>query len=707
MEGQDLPGVGVHIGKSKRALKGVAFVYDTLASTAALVFSVALAEGHWSFALASLTRLECLYTLAFTVIAAIAIYSQGLFRGIWRYTSLSDCVDIFRATALTLMIFVPVVFVITRAEDLPRSSTFITGLLMITFLVAPRGFTRVMADKRVPFPFAAWRVPHQDDRVPMLLIGQPGRAEAFIGSLRHQRATPYSVVGVLTDEAVWHGRTMHGIGVLGGSKDLGEALAFLHQRRVKPQRLVIADDQIDREGIASYVDLAAKHGLTVGRLPRITDIENTDSDAVPPIKPIALADLLRRPQIIPDCDGLKRLVENKRVLVSGAGGSIGAELVRQLSQFAPSKIVLIENTELNLYSIDGELEANSPRLKKHSIICDVRDRAKIRKCFEEHRPEIVFHAAALKHVPMVENNPIEGIRTNVLGTQNIADACVEHRVPAMVLISTDKAVNPHNVMGASKRCAEAYCQALDALQGETRFIAVRFGNVLGSTGSVVPLFQRQLAAGGPITVTDPQVTRYFMTIPEAVKLVLQATVLGTGGQAPRGHVFVLDMGDPVKIADLARRMIRLAGKEPDRDIHIVYTGLRPGEKLHEEIAHAQESLERTVVDGVFMVSPRTSELAILKELFGAIEKASLDLDEQRVLRLLQTAVPEYRRNRPSPAPEEVPMAEVRAGTANRMHSRKVLVQLVGDGLKSTDTKRRSQDPAEIRATASEGHALAK
>jgi O-antigen biosynthesis protein WbqV len=253
----------------------------------------------------------------------------------------------------------------------------------------------------------------------------------------------------------------------------------------------------------------------------------------------------------------------------------------------------------------------------------------------------VFHAAALKHVPLVERNPVEGMRTNLLGTQVVADACMEFSVAAMVLISTDKAVNPKNVMGATKRCAEAYCQALDAHESGTRFVSVRFGNVLGSSGSVVPLFQRQLAAGGPLTVTHPDIERFFMMIPEAVALVLQASALGISNEVPRGRVYVLDMGKPVKICDLARKMIRLSGKEPDRDIKIVYVGLRPGEKLYEEIAHQSEELDNTPIPGIMMIGPRAADLEILQSQFAEIARAAEDLDVGRCLRMLNVIVPEF------------------------------------------------------------------
>jgi len=313
--------------------------------------------------------------------------------------------------------------------------------------------------------------------------------------------------------------------------------------------------------------------------------------------------------------------------------------------------VLVDNSEFNLYSIEMEIRERLPDLPVRAVIGDVRDRERINALIGAERPELVFHAAALKHVPMVEANPLEGVLTNVVGTRNVAEACRSHGVIAMVLISTDKAVNPTNVMGATKRLAESYCQALDvagtAQANRTRFVTVRFGNVLGSTGSVVPLFQRQLAAGGPLTVTHPEIKRYFMTVREAVELVLQASALGVGGiegagAGESGKIFVLDMGEPIRIVDLARQMIRLAGRRPDKDVQIVFTGLRPGEKLNEELFHAAEALQPTVVKGLQLADPRTADYAFLArgidELQTAVNAGRVDT----VLALITRYVPEYR-----------------------------------------------------------------
>ncbi len=617
--------------------------FDGSASALAFYLALNFAFGR-GVGLANLQNpgMAIVYSLIFGVIATAAAYSAGLHKAIWRYTSLPDFINILRVATLTMAVFLPLVFVLARADSIPRSSPFIAWFLMVALVGGPRVLARLWTDKQTPRPLSFSFRGAAPSAIPVLLVGKTTRMESFLREVRRHADFPYRIVGILTDDIGSHGQVVHGVPVLGCADDICDALNFLRQRKILPQRLVIADDKATEATITRMLDLAAQHGLTLGRLPRLMDLlDRGVTGEVGHIAPIAIGDLLGRPQNALDKTAVRKLIAGQRVLVTGAGGSIGSELVRQISALQPSEIILLENCEFNIYSIDKELEESYPQVPRTTALCDVRDRRSVEKWFRYCRPDIVFHTAALKHVPLVEHHPIEGVRTNILGTQNVADACLRHAVSTMVLISTDKAVNPHNVMGATKRCAESYCQAMDAISTSTRFVAVRFGNVLGSAGSVVPLFQRQLAAGGPITVTHPEISRFFMTIPEAVSLVLQASSQGASATSKRGHVYVLDMGEPIRIADLARQMIRLSGKDPDHDIKIVYTGLRPGEKLFEEITHAEEELTSTLVDGVMTVSPRTSDLAILRHQFEEISRTVEELDEEKCLRLLNAAVPEY------------------------------------------------------------------
>jgi FlaA1/EpsC-like NDP-sugar epimerase len=336
-----------------------------------------------------------------------------------------------------------------------------------------------------------------------------------------------------------------------------------------------------------------------------------------------------------DEEAITAYLSKKSVLVTGAGGSIGSELCRQIASERPSRFIIFDNGEFNLYSIDNELRSLYPDLNIITVLGDVKNKDRIDWVFRKFNPNVVFHAAAYKHVPMVEINPAEGVQNNVIGTRVVADAADKYNTERFVLISTDKAVNPANVMGATKRVAELYCQNL-ANRSNTRFITTRFGNVLGSTGSVVPLFEKQIRSGGPVTVTHRDITRYFMTIPEAVSLIMQAGIMGAGGE-----IYVLDMGEPVLISDLAKQMIRLSGLEPDRDIEIVYTGLRPGEKLYEEIFHKSENLKGTSHPKLLLASSRKFEWEWLINALNELHQASLTRDMNLIIGQLQAVVPEY------------------------------------------------------------------
>jgi len=340
-------------------------------------------------------------------------------------------------------------------------------------------------------------------------------------------------------------------------------------------------------------------------MPNLTEFRDAMADGRLKLQPVAVVDLLGRPQTVHDTEALSAMVKGHRILVTGAGGTIGGELTRQLAALAPSRLALVEHGEFALYNIGQTIGGEHPALNLGLHLGDIRDRDRIMALFTAEQPDIVFHAAALKHLPLAEINPSECVLTNAIGTRNVADAARAVGAKAMVMISTDKAVHPSSIMGLTKRIAETYCQAVDVeAEHQTRFVTVRFGNVLGSTGSVVPLFERQLAAGGPLTVTHPDVERYFMTCGEAVQLVLQTAAHAVAGLGERGRIFVLDMGEPVKIVDLARQMIRLAGLEPDRDIEIKFTGLRTGEKLTEVLSDEDEPLVPTVLSGILTTSPQ-------------------------------------------------------------------------------------------------------
>jgi O-antigen biosynthesis protein WbqV len=508
----------------------------------------------------------------------------------------------------------------------------------MALLGGPRFLYRLFKDRRIDFTLE--RAPTQ--RVPVLLAGAEDRAELFVRAMGRHDAN-YEVAGILSLTPGRVGRNIHGVHILGTLDQAAEVTERLARAGTKPQRLIVASERIEGARLKDLLVVAEGHGMTLARLPALTDFR-PETGAEPEIRPIDVEDLLGRPQATLDRDAMRALIKGRRVLVTGAGGSIGAELVRQISDLGPACLALLDHSEYSLFTIDRELAGRHANLARRALIADIRDGARIRRIFADERPELVFHAAALKHVPLVEDNRIEGVTTNLLGTVNLADAAREAGTDAFVLISTDKAVNPTSVMGASKRMAETYCQALDVEGGagkSTHFVTVRFGNVLGSTGSVVELFREQLARGGPLTVTHPEMTRYFMTTREAVELVLQASALGGKGEVGDGRIFVLDMGEPVRIVDLARQMIRLAGLTPDTDVKIDIIGPRPGEKLYEETLYGEETVVETACPGLLLAQPAAPGLAAVQAAVQEAREACRAADQTRLMEVLRRLVPDY------------------------------------------------------------------
>jgi FlaA1/EpsC-like NDP-sugar epimerase len=577
----------------------------------------------------------------FVVIAAGVFWYMDLYRGVWRYASLNDLLAITRSATLVILIFLLVMFTWTRLEDLPRSLPIINWGVLMALLGGPRFFYRLVKDRQ--FDFVVENEGHR--RIPVLLVGAGDEAEQFIRAMERQSDGNYRTVGIVAERAARVGLNIHDVQVLGTTDNLAGIVESLERLGKRPERLILTYDTMNGTKVRSLLDQAGALGMTLARLPKLTDFRSGVADETAlEVKPVAVEDLLGRPQAALDRDAMDRLIRGRRILLTGAGGSIGSELARQVSAFDPAELVLVDNSEFNLYSIDMDLSRHAPKIPRRAVLADVRDRTRLDEVFADVSPELVFHAAALKHVPMVEANVVEGARTNIRGTANVAECCVSSGVDAMVLISTDKAVNPTSIMGATKRVAESYCQALDLKRSGgvgTRFVTVRFGNVLGSTGSVVPLFETQLRAGGPLTVTHPDMTRYFMTVREAVELVLQASAFGTTAFKEDGKIFVLDMGEPVLILDLAKQMIRLAGLKPDEDIKIEFTGLRPGEKLFEEMFHGKEAPVPTACPGVLLAAPRATGYDQLAETLRKIENASASGNVEETRAAIISAVPEF------------------------------------------------------------------
>ena len=560
----------------------------------------------------------------------------------WRFATLSDLLGVAAASIAGTTLYE--IGLIAMAGIAPPSPVYpaIHMLCLGALLVVPRVAYRLSQGDQV----------EGEPRQTVLLVGTGEAADLLLGALALERRPPFRAIGVISLREAQTGRRIHGVPILGTLDRVAEILDQLREHGALPDQIVIADPDLPGDALASLLKIAEEEGLRVARAARPTMLDDaTATGSRLDLKPVAIEDLLNRPQRKLDRDAIARLVRGKRVLVTGAGGSIGSELARQLAALAPANLVLLDNGEYALWQIDQELGQRSnsqkPGVPRQMVIADIRDAERIRHVMQAARPELVFHAAALKHVPMVEANPTEGLLTNVLGTRNVADAARAVGAQAMVVISTDKAVNPTSVMGAAKRLAEMYCQSRDIearASGGMRCVTVRFGNVLGSTGSVVPLFQRQLERGGPLTVTHPDMQRYFMTVREAVGLVLQASVVGCDRDITDGGIFVLDMGEPVKIVDMARQMIRLAGLRPDEDVQIEFTGLRPGEKLYEEIFHGREPPLPTEFPGLLMATPRTVDAALVSRAIDEIASFCHQGDAASALALLGRLVPEFNHN---------------------------------------------------------------
>jgi O-antigen biosynthesis protein WbqV len=621
----------------------VAFLHDVAMAAASFLISLYLRLGDGLFSYDTTVVFQG--TVMFTAVASIVFVSMRLYAGVWRYASLSDLMAILKAVSITVLVYLALMFLLTRLDAYPRSTLIINWFVLAALLGGPRFLYRLAKDRRLP----AFLVGVRGDgspatrRVPVLLIGAGDDAELFIRSVNLAPQSNYRVVGMVDEKGTRVGRNIHGVDVLGTLDDIPRVIERLTREGGRPQRIILTKDRMDRAAVQGLLSTAEKLGMPLSRTPRLTDFKAGAGDGTE-LRPIAIEDLLGRPQTVLDRDAMRRLIAGRRVLVTGAGGTIGSELARQVADLEPARLALLDASEYHLYSIDLEMSERQPALSRAAILADVRDARRIAAAFAAETPDIVFHAAALKHVPLVEAHACEGALTNAVGTRIVADAARAAGVSAMVLISTDKAVNPTSVMGATKRIAEAYCQALDvdgARLGGARFVTVRFGNVLGSTGSVVPLFQRQLAHGGPLTVTHPDMMRYFMTVREAVELVVEAAALGTRADSG-GKIHVLDMGEPVRIVDLATQMILLAGLRPGRDIEIVFTGPRPGEKLFEEVLHEAEALASTEYPGILLAAPRASDRALIARAIDELAAAARLGDETQCRDIIRRLVPEYR-----------------------------------------------------------------
>ncbi len=552
-------------------------------------------------------------------IQTMTFWVFGLYRGIWKYASIPDLKKIVLAVSAGA-VFIPALMIMMRYPlGIPRSVLILYPILLMLIMGGDRLLYRAWKEKHL----------HGLSKLggkPVLVLGAGDAAASLVKSL--ERSTEWRVIGLLDNDPRKHSRMIHGIQVIGPLSDLG-AIA----KRTEVDNAIIAMPSASHSERRNALELCSDAGIKALTVPSFDDLI-AGKLTISQIRRVELDDLLGRDPVQLDEGGISELLSGRTVMVTGAGGSIGSELCRQIAKFRPKKLILFDLSEYALYNIEQEFSKSFPEIPIVRAVGDVKNTARLRQIFGLNPPEIVFHAAAYKHVPLMEDeNAWEAIRNNVYGTYVVARAAQESGVKKFVLVSTDKAVNPTNVMGASKRLAELVCQSLQQ-EGGTRFIMVRFGNVLGSTGSVIPKFKAQIEKGGPVTVTHPEITRYFMSIPEAAQLVLQAGLMGQGGE-----IFVLDMGEPVKIAELARDLIRLSGFN-DGDIDIVYTGLRPGEKLYEELLANDEQTLQTPHPKLRIARARREDEVWLSNLLAWLS-ASETMDDENVRQELVRRVPEY------------------------------------------------------------------
>ncbi len=543
----------------------------------------------------------------------------GLYRGMWRFASVQDLVRIIKSVVLGIPIITAIMALMTRLEGIPRSFFLLYPLLLTSGLCLSRVMYRLYKDHRFHIP--------KDTGKRTLIIGAGSAGEMLVRDLLHR--DEYQPLAFLDDDPAKWNREIHGVRVVGDGERLEDVVDVLAIELV-----IVAIPSADKAVINRYVNECNNLDVEYKILPSLLEMRGKTVDA-DKLRAVTVEDLLGREVITLDTEAISGYLRGRVVLVTGSGGSIGSELCRQIAAQEPARLILFDHSEFNLYTIDHELTENFPDLSLIGVLGDIRNRERAEWVFKKFAPEVVFHAAAYKHVPMVERNPAEGVRNNIFGTITIAQLADQYRADRFVLVSTDKAVNPANVMGATKRVAELFCQNLDK-RSQTKFITTRFGNVLGSAGSVVPLFQKQIEAGGPVTVTHPEITRYFMTIPESVSLILQAGAMGEGGE-----IFVLDMGEPILIRSLAEHMIRLSGLEPGEDIRIIYTGLRPGEKLFEEILHESEGLRPTNHDKLLLARSREVDWDWLLQKLEVLKAAAISRAVEHLKEHLHAIVPEY------------------------------------------------------------------
>jgi len=568
----------------------------------------------------------------------VVFYMFDLYQGMWRYTSLNDLFNIIKASVVSSLVILALILFAHRFVGVARSVLIIDWVLTTIFIgavrLAIRLFFRIYFKEKGIFNltngiFKSKGMDRNAKR--LLIIGAGDSGEKIYREIQDNAQLRYYVIGFIDDNPEKTGRRIHGIPIIGSVKNLNTVAGTF-----KADEILIAIPSATADQMRAIITACKASGLPFKTLPGMGELID-GKVTVKAIRDVAYRDLLGREIIRLEEDRIGNYLENARVLVSGAGGSIGSELCRQICRFKPERLILYERAESPLYDIELELKKDFPYIDVIPVLADVRDRRQLSQAFRHNQPKVVFHAAAYKHVPMLERMPWKAVKNNIAGTRNIIDISNENGVDRFVFVSTDKAVRPTNVMGATKRVSEMLVQGQNGCGlSATRFMTVRFGNVVGSAGSVVPLFRKQIEKGGPVTVTHPEVTRYFMTIPEACQLILQAGAMGEGGE-----IFILEMGTPIKIVDMARDLIRLSGFEPDKDIKIEFIGLRPGEKLYEELITEGEGIVPTVHEKIMVLRGKSCDQEILNGAIESLRDLAYEQEAAGIQKKLKEIVPEY------------------------------------------------------------------
>ncbi len=551
-----------------------------------------------------------------------------LYRGVWRYTSLVDFVNVVRAVLVASVLIITGILVLHRFDGYPRSVFLMDGALTLLAIGGLRVMIRfyyARGSRTGMFP--SFQREKHSGPIRLLIVGAGDAGEQMLREIWNNPGVNFQPVGIIDDDQDKQGKSIHSVRVLGTIDDIDHL-------GVDFDEILIAIPSAKGDDMRRIVDACDRSGKRYRTIPGIGELIN-GSVSVKAIREVTLEDLIGRQEVHIDEEGIAGYLKQKRVLVTGAGGSIGSELVRQIGRFDPEALALVEASELNLFQSEMECRERFGSLDISAFLADVRHRKALSKVFREFRPQVIFHAAAYKHVPIQELYPWEAVYNNVIGTRNLVEEAVDKKVERFVFVSTDKAVRPTNVMGATKRLDEMLVQC-SAGKSKTRFMAVRFGNVMGSSGSAIPVFQEQIVRGGPVTVTHPEVTRYFMTISEACQLILQAGAMGE-----RGEIFILDMGKPVRILDLAKDLIRLHGFEPDREISIQFIGLRPGEKLHEELITEGEGIVATAHEKIHVLRGNHCDPQELNAKIDELLAVVRSYDALAIKTKLQQIVPDY------------------------------------------------------------------